>query len=98
MSENLQYQSILEMSHKFSEFAEKLGALTGKIDGFITLQTGQKTEIDALKTDVSAVKADVAEIKTQRKITLAGIGLAAGGCSWLIGQFAEPLLKKFLGT
>lgn len=78
--------------------------LETKLDQFFSAQTVMKTEIDGLKADITAVKTDVAEIKTQRRETksyfngvTAVVALAAGGFTWLVSQFLDPLMKKFFG-
>ncbi|NKL63289.1 hypothetical protein [Rhizobium leguminosarum] len=87
-------------SSEILELIKGQARLETKIDQFFSAQISMKAEIDTLKTDVGAVKTDIAEIKTQRKVTmsyLGGVVAASGMVAWLVGQVAEPLLKKFLG-
>lgn len=98
-------------SSEYIQIVRELATLGQKIDNFIKVQDSMKSEIDglrasvkveldALRFDIGSVKTDIAEIRTQRKVTmsyLGGIVAAAGMVAWLVGQVAEPVLKKFLG-
>jgi len=88
-------------SSEILELIRGQARLETKIDTFFSAQTALKDEVNAVKADVGSVKSDIAEIKTQRKVTmsyLAGVIAAAGGVSWLVGQIAAPIMKKFLGV